>query len=102
MMVDAEDLVIRKEIHVNVPVERAFEVFTAGLQDWWPMETHSLANGVIAVDWRVGGRASLLTFTNLALEGLWRTDAGTREWMGLIAYRATGKTDDLLPGPSPN
>ena len=30
MMVDAEDLVIRKEIHVNVPVERAFEVFTAG------------------------------------------------------------------------
>lgn len=54
------------------------------------------------VDWRVGGRASLFTFTNLALEGLWRTDAGTREWMGLIAYRATGKTDDLLPGPSPN
>ena len=45
MMVDAEDLVIRKEIHVNVPVERAFEVFTAGLQDWWPMETHSLAKG---------------------------------------------------------
>ncbi|MBX9648593.1 MAG: YdcF family protein [Xanthobacteraceae bacterium] len=54
------------------------------------------------VDWRVGGRDSLFAFTNLALEGLWRTDAGTREWMGLIAYRATGKIDDLLPGPSPN
>jgi uncharacterized protein YndB with AHSA1/START domain len=54
-MIDAEDLVIRKEIHVNVPVERAFEVFTAGLQDWWPTETHSLAKGVVTVDWRPGG-----------------------------------------------
>ncbi len=53
------------------------------------------------VDWRVGGRAGLFTFTNLALEGLWRTDAGMREWMGLIAYRATGKIDELLPGPVP-
>ena len=22
-----------------------------------------------------------------------------REWMGLIAYRITGKIDELLPGP---
>jgi uncharacterized SAM-binding protein YcdF (DUF218 family) len=54
------------------------------------------------VDWRVGGRDGLFTFSNLALEGLWRTDAGMREWMGLIAYRATGKIDELLPGPVPN
>ena len=54
------------------------------------------------VDWRVGGRGGLFTFSNLALEGLWRTDAGMREWMGLIAYRATGKIDDLLPGPVRN
>ena len=74
MMVDAEDLVIRKEIQVNVPVERAFEVFTAGLQDWWKMETHSLAKGVIAVDWRVGG---------LAVE----TAAGERfEWADVLEY----------------
>ena len=45
------------------------------------------------VDWRVGGRDGLFTFSNLALEGLWRTDAGMREWMGLIAYRATGKIE---------
>ena len=57
MMVDAEDLVIRKEIHVAVPVERAFEVFTAGIADWWPMETHSLGKGELAVDWRSGGLA---------------------------------------------
>jgi len=54
------------------------------------------------VDWRVGGRDGLFAFSNLALEGLWRTDAGMREWMGLIAYRATGKIDELLPGPVPN
>ena len=74
MMIDAEDLVIRKEIHVNVPVERAFEVFTAGLQDWWPMETHSFRKGVISVDWRVGG---------LAVE----TAGGERfEWADVLEY----------------
>src|SRR5882757_7783174 len=54
------------------------------------------------VDWRVGGRDGLFTFSNLAVEGLWRSDTGIREWMGLIAYRATGKIDELLPGPVPN
>ena len=50
------------------------------------------------VDWRVG---DLLSFTNVATDGLGRTDLAVREWMGLIAYRATGKIDDLLPGPAP-
>jgi uncharacterized SAM-binding protein YcdF (DUF218 family) len=54
------------------------------------------------VDWRVAGRDGLFAFSSRTLEGLWRTDAGMREWMGLIAYRATGKTDELLPGPVPN
>jgi uncharacterized SAM-binding protein YcdF (DUF218 family) len=53
------------------------------------------------VDWRVGGRGDLLSFTNIATDGLGRTDLAVREWMGLIAYRATGKIDDLLPGPAP-
>jgi uncharacterized SAM-binding protein YcdF (DUF218 family) len=50
------------------------------------------------VDWRVGGRADLFSFTNLAGDGLGRTDTAMREWMGLIAYRLTGKTSELLPG----
>ena len=50
------------------------------------------------VDWRVG---DLLSFSNVATDGLGRTDLAVREWMGLIAYRATGKIDDLLPGPAP-
>jgi len=53
------------------------------------------------VDWRVGGRDDLMSWSNVAIEGLGRTDLAVREWMGLIAYRATGKIDDLLPGPAP-
>jgi uncharacterized SAM-binding protein YcdF (DUF218 family) len=52
------------------------------------------------VDWRVGGRGDIFNFTNVAIDGLGRTDLAVREWMGLIAYRATGKIDVLLPGPS--
>ena len=52
------------------------------------------------VDWRVGERADLLTFSTIALDGLERTDVAMREWMGLVAYWATGKIDRLLPGPT--
>jgi uncharacterized SAM-binding protein YcdF (DUF218 family) len=52
------------------------------------------------VDWRVGERADLLTFSTIALDGLGRTDVAVREWMGLVAYWATGKIDRLLPGPT--
>jgi uncharacterized SAM-binding protein YcdF (DUF218 family) len=54
------------------------------------------------VDWRVGGPSDLFTFFNIASDGLGRTDVAVREWIGLIAYRATGKIDDLLPGPTRN
>ena len=54
------------------------------------------------VDWHTGGAADLLTFSKLAVEGLERTDTAVREWMGLAAYRATGKIDELLPGPARN
>jgi uncharacterized SAM-binding protein YcdF (DUF218 family) len=53
------------------------------------------------VDWRAGGRGDPFAFTNVALDGLGRTDTALREWIGLIAYRATGKIDELLPGPAP-
>jgi uncharacterized SAM-binding protein YcdF (DUF218 family) len=53
------------------------------------------------VDWRVGGRDDLMALSNIAIEGLGRTDLAVREWIGLITYRATGKIDDLLPGPAP-
>ena len=52
------------------------------------------------VDWRTGDTSSLASFTPVATDGLLKTDIAVREWIGLVAYRLTGKTDDLLPGPS--
>ena len=53
------------------------------------------------VDWRVGGRDDLVRFSNVAVDGLGRTDLAVREWIGLLAYRATGKIRELLPAPGP-
>ena len=33
---------IVRTVEVAVPPARAFEVFTAGLSDWWPLATHSV------------------------------------------------------------
>ncbi len=52
------------------------------------------------VDWHLRGAADLASFNSVATDGLVRTDLAVREWMGLVAYRVAGKTDDLLPGPS--
>ena len=53
------------------------------------------------VDWRMGGRADLLTFSVFALDGLGRVDTAVREWMGLAAYWITGKTDAFFPASEP-
>ena len=52
------------------------------------------------VDWKLGRGADLIT-SNIAGDGLARTDAAVREWLGLFAYWAAGKTEALLPGPIP-
>jgi uncharacterized SAM-binding protein YcdF (DUF218 family) len=54
------------------------------------------------VDWRVGGGRDILMFSTRAVGGLDRTDTAVREWLGLAAYWATGKIDELLPGPALN
>ena len=50
------------------------------------------------VDWRAEPIQSVFIFLGCH-EGLERTDVAMREWIGLAAYRLTGKTDDFLPGP---
>jgi uncharacterized SAM-binding protein YcdF (DUF218 family) len=53
------------------------------------------------VDWRAGGRGDLFAFSNIAVDGLGRTDIAVREWIGLVAYRLSGKTSEFFPGPIP-
>ena len=52
------------------------------------------------VDWRVGDRDDLWSFTNFAADGWGRSDTALREWLGLVAYWMTGKTSELLPRPA--
>lgn len=51
------------------------------------------------VDWRTRGPIDATRpFASLG-DGLRRTDTATREWVGLLAYRLSGKTNELFPGP---
>jgi uncharacterized SAM-binding protein YcdF (DUF218 family) len=51
------------------------------------------------VDWRTRGWMDLQKGFPTLSEGLRRTDAATREWIGLVVYRLTGRSTQLLPGP---
>ena len=51
------------------------------------------------VDYRTRGLDDLARpFASLG-DGLRRTDTAVREWIGLAAYRVTGRTAELFPGP---
>jgi len=51
------------------------------------------------VDFRLRGRGDLLMPFKSVGGGLQRTDLAMREWIGLVAYRLTGRTQELFPGP---
>jgi uncharacterized SAM-binding protein YcdF (DUF218 family) len=48
-------------------------------------------------DWRVEDGGPLLLFS--ASENLRKVDIAAREYIGLLAYWLTGRTDELFPGP---
>jgi uncharacterized protein YndB with AHSA1/START domain len=71
------DLTIRKTLHVDAPVERAFEVFTDGVAGWWPFDTHSIegkAEPELQLQWREGGVNGELV------------DGELRPWYDVLAY----------------
>ncbi|MEM9344644.1 MAG: SRPBCC domain-containing protein [Pseudomonadota bacterium] len=59
-MLDTPQDPIRKSVTVPLPPDDAFALFTAGINRWWPMDTHSLSSGEgdasVRVEPRVGGR----------------------------------------------
>jgi uncharacterized protein YndB with AHSA1/START domain len=68
---------VRKSIRVNVAPARAFEVFTAGLDRWWPKEHHigPAAPKQVLIEPRVGGR-----WYELAADGTETTIGHMRIW----------------------
>jgi len=51
------------------------------------------------VDWRTRGPIDALQPFISVGDGLRRTDTAVREWVGLLAYRITGRTAELFPAP---
>lgn len=51
------------------------------------------------VDYMTVGPSARWRLSDSIEGGVKRTDAAAHEWIGLIAYRLAGRTDDLFPGP---
>ncbi len=51
------------------------------------------------VDYRTRGPADFAKLFDKVSEGLRRVDTATREWVGLLAYWLTGRTNALFPAP---
>ncbi|HEV7753856.1 MAG TPA: SRPBCC family protein [Baekduia sp.] len=49
---------VRREVTVDVPIDRAFDVFTRRLDAWWPHDTHHIGPmpAIAVVEPRVDGR----------------------------------------------
>lgn len=51
------------------------------------------------VDWRTHSTADVTHPFATIGDGLRRTDTAFREWVGLLAYRITGRSSELVPAP---
>lgn len=59
MVQGAMDLAVRKTITVAAEQQRAFDVFTAGMSDWWLRESHYIGSQspeAVVIEPRAGGR----------------------------------------------
>lgn len=51
------------------------------------------------VDYRTAGSASLFRPFGFVSEGLRRTDVAAKEWIGLVTYYVSGRTEAVFPSP---
>jgi uncharacterized protein YndB with AHSA1/START domain len=59
MIDEATTTAVRRSVTVQAPPERAFEVFTAGMATWWPMESHHIGEKMavdVVIEPHAGGR----------------------------------------------
>jgi len=59
MVQGTTDLAVQKSIVVAAPQQRAFDVFTTSMSDWWPRDSHRIGEAepeVVVVEPRAGGR----------------------------------------------
>jgi len=59
MSTQTQDTLVRAQVTVDAPQERAFAVFTDGIDSWWP-RAHTIGEAPLArivLEPRVGGRA---------------------------------------------
>ncbi len=71
------DTTVHTSIVVETPIERAFSVFTAGIDSWWPRE-HTIGDEPLAemvLECRLGGRAY-----GVGVNG------GQSDWGRVLAY----------------
>lgn len=52
-------------------------------------------------DYRTRGKNDIYRILGIAANGWKRADVAVREWIGLVVYRITGRTEHLYPRPSP-
>ena len=74
MTQETSERVVEKSVTVSVPVERAFDVFTAEIGTWWPLRTHAVdteRSETVVMEGRVGGR--LYERTPSGEEHVWGT-----------------------------
>ena len=58
-MTEATLTSVNRSVTVQASPERAFEVFTAGFNTWWPIESHHIGERMaveVAIEPRAGGR----------------------------------------------
>ncbi len=68
-----KEMVVRKSVTVQCPVEEAFRFFTNGLSTWWPLDSFAAGEKPVscAIEGRVGGR--LYEVDAEGHESLWGT-----------------------------
>jgi uncharacterized protein YndB with AHSA1/START domain len=89
---------IRVSVTVKAPIERAWEVFTTGMPDWWPVRTHSLAADEGAVPER------LVIEPRAGGEIYEQTGVVRRHWARIHTWeppRLLGYTWAVMPGNPP-